>query len=237
MSNIQSPEEKKDLMQQKMQLICNQINHKSNLKINVYKNAANAFNILDKMSEKFPDFFRKNFPDSPVIVKYEHNNTQTFSLQFGSDILFFMLHSNVFDFNRDHEVMKTPYIRDNKDRAYCGLINIYNFLTDSLLYNRCNDAGYLIGRVFINIDNHYYIDGKRELGHIYNNFASAEFTEELAQEVLLSAIQYTYNFDLLVPPYEVVKEITIQDMLDIKEKRIPIRTAKRLGFRFHADEL
>jgi hypothetical protein len=221
---------------EKMQTVCSQINHKSNLKISIYQNAESAFEKLEMLSERFPDYFHSLFPDSAVIVKFERNHSQSFSLRFGSDILFFMLHSNVFDFSRDHDIRKTSYIRENKDRAYCGLINIYNFLTDSLVYNRCNDIGYLIGRIFINLDNHYYMDGKKELGQIYNNFASAEFTEDLAQEVLLSAIQYTSNFDLLVPPYELVKEITIQDMLEIKEKRIPIQTAKRLGFRFQADK-
>jgi DNA-binding winged helix-turn-helix (wHTH) protein len=32
-----------------------------------------------------------------------------------------------------------------------------------------------------------------------------------------------------------VKEITVQDMLDINNKRMAIKTAKRLGFRFQAD--
>jgi hypothetical protein len=48
-------------------------------------------------------------------------------------------------------------------------------------------------------------------------------------------MQYTINFDLLVTPYEAVKEISVRDMVEINNQRIPIRTAKRLGFRFQAD--
>ena len=219
----------------KLKPVCSQISRKGTLKMNVFKNAKAAFEMFKKEADKFPGIYHESHPDSQVKVKYESSQSQSFSLHFGSDILFFVLHSNVFDFNRDHEIMKTTYIRENKDRAYCGMISIYNFLSDSLFYNRYNDIGYLIGRIFINIENHCYTDGKRELAQIYNNFSTVIFDQSLAELILESAIQYTINFDLLVPPYEIMKEITIQDMLEINNKRMPIRTAKRLGFRFQAD--
>ncbi|MDR2407888.1 MAG: hypothetical protein LBE13_07240 [Bacteroidales bacterium] len=219
----------------KTKLICNQINRKGTLKMNVFKNTETAFEILKKQANQFPQIYQSFHHGSNINVKYENSQSHSFSLQFGSDILFFVLHSNVFEFNRDHELMKTPYIREDKDRAYCGMISIYNFLSDSLFYNRYNDIGYLIGRVFLNCENHCYIDGKRELSQIYNNFNTVVFDEPMAALLLNSAIQYTINFDLLVPPYEMVKEITIQDMLEINNKRMPIKTAKRLGFRFQAD--
>jgi hypothetical protein len=221
--------------QDSSELICTQINKKGTLKMAVYKNTEHAFEILKKEAEQFPHVYRNHCTDTEVQVKYESTQSHSFSLQFGSDILFFVLHSNVFEFNRDHELMKTPYIRENKDRAYCGMICIYNFLSDSLFYNRYNDTGYLIGRLFINMENHCYTDGKRELSQIYNNFSAVIFDKSLATLILESAIQYTVNFDLLVPPYEMVKEITIHDMLEINNKRMPIKTAKRLGFRFQAD--
>ena len=219
----------------KLKLICNQINKKGTLKLSVYKHTEAAFEALKNTACNLPDMYASCYPDSEVKVTYESSQSQSFSLQFGSDILFFVLHSNVFEFSRDHEIMKTPYIREDKERAYCGMISIYNFLSDSLIQNRLNDIGYLIGRVFINMDNHCYIDGKRELAQIYNNFSTVAFDQALSRVLLDAAIQYTVNFDLLVPPYEMVKEITIQDMLDINNKRMPIKTAKRLGFRFQAD--
>ena len=219
----------------KLRLVCNQIHEKGTLKMNVFKNTKEAFETFKKEADKFPGIYRACHPDNGINIKYETTQSQSFSLQFGSDILFFVLHNSVFEFNRDHEIMKTPYIRENKDRAYCGMISIYNFLSDSLSYNRYNDIGYLIGRIFINSENHCYTDGKRELSQIYNNFSTVVFDKKLAELILESAIQYTINFDLLVPPYEMVKEITIQDMLEINNKRMPIRTAKRLGFRFQAD--
>ena len=44
-------------------------------------------------------------------------------------------------------------------RTYCGVINMYNFLSDSFKYNRENDLGYLIGRMFINKEN-TFVEGK-----------------------------------------------------------------------------
>jgi hypothetical protein len=40
------------------------------------------------------------------------------------------MHSNIFQFDREHPAWKTAYIQKNKYNAYSGIINIYNFLFD-----------------------------------------------------------------------------------------------------------
>jgi len=222
-------------MNNKTKTVCEQIKTKMELKKLVYKNIEASFELFKAIAKNYPEKFRTYHPDSDVEIKYENKQFQSFHLRFGSDILYFALNSNVHEFNRDHELMKTPYIREDKERSYCGMISIYNFLADSVLYNRQNDVGYLIGRVFVNKENHCYIDGKREVGQVYNNFNSTIFDKNLAVLILEAAIQYTVNFDLLVPPYEMMKEISISDMQEFDNKQIPIRTGKRLGFRFQAD--
>ena len=222
-------------MGEKIDLICNQLTAKSNLKIATAQKSATAFELLKQETQKFPDIYKATNNNSEIVVSYESKQPQCFSLRYGSDVLFCHLHSNVFEFSRDHEVMKTPYIRENKDRSFCGMISIYNFLTDSVIYERLNDSGYLIGRVFINSEGHCYIDGKRELGQIYNNFSSTIFDETMAKTILEAALQYTINFDLLVPPYEMVQEMTIHEMMELNNKHALVKTAKRLGFRFQAD--
>ena len=215
--------------------VCEQIKSKMELKKRVYKNIETSFELFKTIAKGYPEAFRTYFPDSDIEVIYEDKQAQSFQLRFGSDVLYFALHSNVHEFSREHELMKTPYIREDKERSYCGMINIYNFLTDSVIYNRSNDVGYLIGRIFVNKENHCYIDGKREVGQVYSNFSASIFNQELAILILNAAIQYTINFDLLVPPYEMVKEISINDMQEFDNKQLPIRTGKRLGFRFQAD--
>ena len=221
--------------EEKTLALCQQLQDKNQLKLSAYRKGEKAFQLLKKEAEKFVACFHEHHPDSEIEVLYRNKQEKSFSLQFGSDVLFFMLHSNTFEFNRDHEVMKLPYIREDKNRSFCGLINIYNFLTDSVVYNRYNDAGYLIGRVFVNAENHYYIDGKKEVGQIYNNFANNIIDEQAVHTILEAAIQYSIGFDLLVPPYDLVKEITVMDMVEIDNMHAPIQTSKRLGFRFQAD--
>lgn len=157
-----------------------------------------------------------------------------FEIRFASDTLVFMMHTNIFEFSRNHEVMKSAYIREDPERSYCGVIHIYNFLTDSFLYQRDSDLGYLIGRVFVNKDNHYFIEGKRELGMLYNNFNTSLISSESVQSIIESAIEYTTNFDLLTPPYDEIKVVSVGEMRNNFDKK-SIVTAKRLGFRFQAD--
>ena len=130
--------------------------------------------------------------------------------------------------------MKTPYVKEDPKRSYCGTIHIYNFLADSFAYNRDNDLGYMIGRIFVNNENHYFIEGKRELGMLYNNFNTAKITENTVLEIIESAIMYTTNFDLLTPPYDEVKLVSVAEMKMSFDRKMMV-TGKRLGFRFQAD--
>ncbi|MDE5704029.1 MAG: hypothetical protein K2H70_04315 [Bacteroidales bacterium] len=177
-------------------------------------------------------------PAERVPLAYEDRGAWEFYLRFADDLLVFTMHTNIFEFSRQHEVMKLPYVKEDKDRSHCGVIFIYNFLADSVNYHRLNDTGYLIGRVFINKDNHYFIEGKRELGLLYSQFNTAVFDEKAGQDLLRAAMEYTAHFDLLTPPYDEIKEMTVLDLEeDAATKPLhSMKTAKRLGFRFQADQ-
>ncbi|HNX43839.1 MAG TPA: hypothetical protein PLJ84_07850 [Bacteroidales bacterium] len=209
---------------------------KFSFKQQVYRNTAETFNCFKSIMKKMSDEFRTKYNTMEPEVPFEFNDISEFEaeLKFGSDVLIFMMHSNVFEFSRDHEVMKTPYVRQDPNRSYCGMIMIFNFLADSFRYNRLNDLGYLIGRVFINNENHYFIEGKREIGLLYNSFQSAVMNPESARQIVDSAVRYTVNFDLLTPPYDNVKVVSVGDMMSAIDST-KIRTAKRLGFRFQGD--
>ncbi len=51
-----------------------------------------------------------------------------------------------------------------------------------------------------------------------------------------AAIEYTINFDLLTPPYESVKLVTVNEMKNTLDA-ISMKTGKRLGFHFQADTM
>lgn len=171
----------------------------------------------------------------PLLFEFQDRGMFEFELKFGGDVLIFMMHTNVFEFPRDHEVMKASYIKEDPRRSYCGIIHIFNFLNDSFKYNRVNDVGYLIGRIFINRELHYFIEGKREIGLLYNNFNSARISQGSVQSLIRAAMLYTLNFDLLTPDFDRVKEVTVAEMKDTLEQ-MTIRTGKRLGFKFQADK-
>ncbi len=121
------------------------------------------------------------------------------------------------------------------NRYYCGIIHIYNFLSDSFKYDRKNDLGYLIGRVLINKEQHYFIEGKSELGFLYKSFRNSLITPESVDKIITAAIRYTIGFDLLTPPYDQVKLVSVDEMKNTLDT-IAFKTGKRLGFKFYPDQ-
>lgn len=217
--------------------LCNLLITKGQLKQDIFGVTLETMQMFKDCAKGFEDFYRNNYADDheDVTVLYTSKNQYQFQLKFAGDVLVFLMHSNIFEFSREHEVMRTPYIKEDRTRSYCGMIQIFNFLSDSFKYNRINDLGYMIGRILVNKEGHYYIEGKRELAQVLNNFSANEINKETVSEIIKSAITYTINFDLLVPDYEETKIITVDDMLQIEDQNL-IKTGKRLGFRFEQDK-
>lgn len=209
---------------------------KAILKQEIFEKSFQSFNLLRSILRKMVWDYEEQFSGQPN-VEFVLNDQDDFKMEltFGGDVLVFMLHTNIFEFPRMHEVMKTSYIAEDPQRSYCGVINIYNFLADSFRFNRLNDLGYMIGRVFVNKDQHFFIEGKREIGQLYNNFSTSVINEETMTGIVKSAILYTSNFDLLTPPYDEVKLVRVEDLL--ATSNVKLVTGKRLGFRFQGDHI
>ena len=218
--------------------LCNLLITKGELKQSIFSVTLETMRLFKESAKSFEEYYRDNYAEEHenIPVLFTNKNQYQFVLKFGGDVLIFLMHTNIFEFSRDHEVMRTPYIKEDKTRSYCGMIQIFNFLGDSIKYDRVNDLGYMIGRIFINKEGHYYIEGKRELAQVINNFSSNEISQDAVSEILNSAIRYTLNFDLLVPDYDDMKIITVNDILQLEEQTNLLRTGKRLGFRFEQDK-
>ena len=218
--------------------ICQLLIQKGELKQQIYSSTLESMELFKQCAKEFEDYYEENCAElhRRVTVDYNGKYLHEFKLRFAGDVLIFLMHTNIFEFPRDHEVMKTPYIREDQTRSYCGVIHIFNFLSDSFRYNRINDSGYMIGRIFINKDKHFYVEGKRELAKVLNNFNNRELDKQSVEEILMSAIQYTINFDLLVPEYSNLVEISVNDILQIEDQNMILKTGKRLGFRFEPDD-
>ena len=172
--------------------------------------------------------------DKKVKITYEDKGTYECNMTFGGDLLIFTMHSNIFTFDQNHFIHNLNYIQEDSSRAYFGLIQSYNFLADSFKFNRANDIGYLIGRTFINKERHFFVEGKRQLGFLYNDLENSVLDIDKINEIIESTILYCLNFDLLSPPYQTVQEITVSDKIQ-QSGILAVKTGKRLGFKFQKD--
>ncbi|MDR1225568.1 MAG: hypothetical protein LBK47_01545 [Prevotellaceae bacterium] len=204
----------------------------------VYDNTFEVFQTIKDVLHELAGEVNEELGTSDKRVKLEYRDRGQYEaeIRVAGDILVFSMHTNVFQFDRSHMVWKTSYVQNDKEAAYSGMINVYNFLTDSFRYNRLDDLGYLIGRIFVNKDKHYFVEGKRQLSASCYNFGNEEITRESIVKIIETAIQYALNFDLLVPPYDAVKIVSVAQ-INSKIDDAKIQTGKRLGFQFNSDDV
>lgn len=223
---------------EKKQEIIYTLKDKSVLKQKVYDNTLEIFNnikeVLKTMSKEINSTLESM--DSRIKLEYIDRSNFDAQLKIAGDLLLFSMHSNIFQFDREHPAWRTPYIQKNKYNAYSGIINIYNFLSDSFRYSRQDDLGYLIARIFINHEKQYFVEGKRQMGMLFTNYGSEEITKQALQSIIFTAIQYTLEFDLLVPPYDTVKIASV-GQAEAKIQHSKVMTGKRLGFQFNSDDV
>lgn len=199
----------------------------------VNENTTQAFSMFKETAKSISKDLEKEFPD--INTGFTDKGKFEFEIRFGTDVLVFLMHSNVFEFSRMHDVMQLPYVKQDKKRSYCGMISIYNFLADSFDYNRIMDYGYLIARIFVNNENHYFIEGKREVGALYTSFSHTIVDNDSVRDIIMSSMDYTNSFDLLTPPFDEVKIISVDEINSKFNAKRQI-TAKRLGFEFKQDK-
>jgi hypothetical protein len=214
------------------------LREKSSLKQKVYDNTCEAFGLVKEVLKLLAKEVNVNLEGSDSRIKLEYTDRSNFDAQLrvAGDILLFSMHSNIFQFDREHPAWKTAYIQKNKFNAYSGIINIYNFLADSFRYSRQDDLGYLIARIFVNHEKQYFVEGKRQMGMLFSNYGSEEISRQSLQIIISTAIQYSLEFDLLVPPYDTVKIASV-GQAEAKIQHSRIITGKRLGFQFNSDDV
>ncbi len=219
-------------------VIIETLKSKSQIKQQVYDNTKEAFDMLNEVLAEISKSCNAALSDSDKRIHLNYTKQGEFDAQMkvAGDLLVYTMHSNVFQFDRNHEIWKTAYVKKNVLAGYSGMISVYNFLSDSFVYNRMDDIGYLIARIFVNKDNYFFVQGKRQSGFNYTTLGSNKLNKENMIEIVSASIQYCLDFDLLVPPYDSVKLATVsqihQSISDAK-----IRTGKRLGFQFLSDDI
>ncbi|HUX53841.1 MAG TPA: hypothetical protein VMV56_05480 [Williamwhitmania sp.] len=220
------------------ELIVETLSSKATLKQKIYDNTLEVLDQLKEVLHEITTDINLNIKGLDKRIRLEYNEKGKFEaeMRMAGDVLIFSMHSNVFEFDRDHSVWKLSYVQDDKMRSYCGIINIYNFLSDSFKYNRYDDLGYLIGRIFVNKDMHYFVEGKRQMGFLYSNFGSSIIDKVALRKIVETSMLYTLEFDLLVPPYDNVKIASVAQVAE-KIENSKVQTGKRLGYKFNSDDV
>ena len=220
------------------QSIISTLKEKSVLKQKVYDNTLESFCIVKDILKSLAKEVNVNLTGIDTRIRLEYTDRSNFDAQIrvAGDILLFSMHSNIFQFDREHPAWKTSYIQKNKYNAYSGIIHIYNFLADSFKYSRQDDLGYLIARIFINHENQYLVEGKRQMGMLFSNYGNEAISRKALQVIIETAIQYSLAFDLLVPPYDTIKIATV-GQAEAKIQHSRVITGKRLGFQFNSDDV
>jgi hypothetical protein len=213
------------------------VQEKAIMKQDVYHNTIRVFSDLKAVLSETVKDVAANFGKADDRVDFHYRDQGDFQaeIKIAGDVLVFYMHTNVFQLDSSNAIWKSGYVKEHPENAYVGIINVYNFLADSFKYQRVSDVGYLIARIFVNKENHYFVQGKRQLGYLYNDFINNVLTKEEMRKVIDSAILYTLDFDLLAPPYENLQQVTV-DEIQSATTSTNLATGKRMGFRFGLDE-
>lgn len=229
MSKKPSPQTPRDLVMSALRV-------KSCMKQDVYHSTMEMFAQLKEVLQELATDLDTEVQahDKRLSVAYVDKGTTACELKVAGDVIIFHMHTNVFRLDQSHSLWKTSYLEDDELRGYFGVVNMYNFLSDSFKYNRERDLGYLVARLFLNRDKHFFVQGKRQLGFLYDDLAGNVIDRARLKDVLYSAIIYVLEFDLLAPPYDQVNQVTVSEMNELSAN-LQISTGKRLGFRFQSD--
>jgi hypothetical protein len=211
------------------------LENKAALKQDIHYDSLVVFENFKKIMQEEVSFLKEKLTDERIRMQYIDKGKYESQIYIGSDLLFFHLHTNIFLLPDEHPFWKLPYLKKNKDNGYFGIIYIYNFLAQSVLQGRNEDPGYLIGRIFINKEGHFFIEGKGALGVEFKDVEKSIISDDMLKEILYKSFSFATQFDLLTPPFEMMSEVNVYQIQEISSS-LNLQTGKRLGFRFSKDE-
>ncbi|MDZ7847085.1 MAG: hypothetical protein U5L96_10095 [Owenweeksia sp.] len=143
------------------------------------------------------------------------------------------MHTNVFAFEQAHRLHKTGYLREDSMRGYFAMVNVYNFLADSIRFDRYEDYGLLLGRIFINREGHFFVEGKKRLGFLYTNLALQKANKKTIKEVVDTAIIQGLEHDLTVPDYRDVMLVSVREIRETSQQ-LHLKTSKKVELGYYS---
>lgn len=203
---------------------------KSTAKQITYKNLLQSFHTLQEDARQVINEIKNRARpgDQDVTTEFMAVNDHEFQVKLAGDLLVFVLHTNIVTFQDEHPILQTGYMRQQQVNRYFGQIMIYNFMSDSIRFNRMNDPGYLLARLLINHEGRYVIEGDGPLATFANTISDGPISDlELTNLVKLTLAMAIEN-DLVAPPFPEVRFITLHQKL---EKTQELGAGQKIGFR------
>ncbi|TNE74288.1 MAG: hypothetical protein EP333_05725 [Bacteroidetes bacterium] len=221
-------------MEENRQAIIELLKNKAAVKQDIADYSESVMALFKKAAAHELEVLHEKIGDPRVRLRMDEKGVHEFILYVGSDVLVFQLHRNIFRLPDENPMWKTTYLEQDEMNGYFGIINIYNFLAESFEQNRFNDPGYLIGRVFMNRNSHFMVEGRGQLGFLFRDLENSELKEEDVRHIIQTAIIFAIEFDLLTPPYDLVQEVSVMEIQAISSE-LQTATGKRMGFKFSAE--
>lgn len=215
-------------------VILNLLLTKSALKQDIFEDTCSVFRNLKRIISEEVAILRKDIHDDRIRMQYIDKGEHESQVFIGSDVLLFHMHTNIFLLPESHPFWQLDYLKDNPNNGYFGIIYIYNFLAQSFIESRLEDPGYLIGRIFVNTDGHFFIEGKGPLGTEFKDIEQGVLSDDILRDITHTSFAYALDFDLLTPPYDLVSQISVRQIQAISSS-LNMKTGKRLGFKFEAE--
>jgi hypothetical protein len=210
------------------------LKQKSTAKQAIYRNTQAAFDCLRLVSQELVvELTRRLTPlDSSVVIEYRSINDMEFHIRFSGDLLVFVMHSNIVTFPDDYGPMPSKYVEVDFRRRFFGHIMAYNFMADSIKYQRMNDPGYLVGRLLVNIENHYFLEGVQQLELPDNDMSDNRITPDAMRLFVESAMIAAVNNDLVAPLLPEIKRISVKQKMENQQ----VSRGSKVGFSFYNEQ-
>ncbi|MDH5474681.1 MAG: hypothetical protein OEX22_03215 [Cyclobacteriaceae bacterium] len=209
--------------------IVQNLKNKSSVKQKTYHHLCATFEALSNRSKEVVKEIKTRITDvdKEVTVAFKKISEREFHVKVAGDLVIFVLHTNIITFPDDHGIIKSRYVAEDDNRRYFGQIMMYNFMSDSVKYNRMDDSGYLLGRILINYENHFFVEGEGQLNFMFDNLSEKIINKMDIDVIIKLAITTAATSDLITPPFQEIKHIKLFDKVESTQS---MGGGRKIGF-------
>ena len=89
-------------------------------------------------------------------------------------------------------------------------------------------VGYLIGRLMINHENRFFMEGEPQFAREFGDISASPLSEEHLRRIIKLSLKIAIRNDLMAPPYNKVRSITLNQK---NEHTLELGGGQKIGFR------